>query len=590
MSTHHFRPGNWATRNPIAACLWQCRGLIGIAVLFGFGINLLMLAVPLYSMQVFDRVLSSGSQETLVFLSLIVVVCLVFTSMLQALRELLLTQTGRWIEDHLQDTVFRATAETSVVQPGIGAQPLRDLATVKGFVSSMAFVAAVDAPWAPIYFICVYIISIPIGVALSLSACVFIALALAAHYLPKSASERSGQLQTQALQTFDAMLRNAEITKAMGLVRNASQRWKDENCAAVEAAFSATNLGTLIGTVTRGLRTGLQLFLTGFSAWLVLSGHLSSGAIIAVSTLAGKALAPFDSAVSIHHGWSGFKLAYRRLVDIVSIAQHEPPKIRLPAPSGILSVESLSWQERQGQRWILRGVTFHLDAGCSLAVIGPSGSGKTTLARLLVGLMRPTIGHVRLDHAALEQWPPEQLGEAIGYLPQDVQLFSGTVAQNIARLDRNPDSDGVVAAAVMAGIHDLVLHLPHGYQTDIGVNGRTLSAGQRQRIALARCFYGHPKLMVLDEPNASLDREGEHALALALERAKKAGITTITISHRTRLLRQMDRILLLTAGEVRAYGAPSNILPKLVDPTQTIGASATPRSATVSRPPATVVP
>lgn len=559
------RPGRWAPRNPIAACLWQCRGLVGIAILFGFGINVLMLAVPLYSMQVFDRVLSSGSRETLLFLSLIVVACLVFMGLLQALRELLLTQTGRWIEDQLHDIVSRSTAEISLVQPSMGAQPMRDLSTVKNFVSSMAFVAAVDTPWAPIFFVSVYVISVPIGIALSLSACLFVGLALAAHYLPKSASEKSGQLQTQALQSFDAMLRNAEVIKAMGLFQSAGGRWKDQNEAAIEAAFSATNLGTLIGTVTRSLRTGLQLFLTGFSAWLVLSGHLSSGAIIAVSTLAGKALAPFDSAVSIHHGWSGFKLAYRRLVDVVSMAPQELPKTRLPEPKGAISVEKLSWQERRSQRWIVRGLTFELDVGEALAIIGPSGSGKTTLARLLVGVMHPTIGRVRLDQAALNQWPGDQLGSSIGYLPQDVQLFSGTVAENIARLAEDADSADVVSAAMMAGVHETILHLPQGYQTDIGPNGRSLSAGQRQRIALARCFYGNPRLIVLDEPNASLDRDGEVALAQALARARKAGVTTITVSHRSPLLRQMDKIMLLNNGEIRAFGPAKEILAKLGD-------------------------
>lgn len=549
--------------NPIKAALRQCRPLFWGAVWFSLFINLLMLAVPIYSLQVLDRVLTSNSTDTLIMLSIIVAAALVFMGLLQGLRAMVFAHISRWLDNSLSGEIVEKTVTLTLFRPAIGTQPVRDLGTIRNFVSSPALASAFDAPWAILFFIAVYIINVTLGIAVTLGACVLLILAILTEKIPSKQSAAANDSQIRANQSLDAILRNAEVVKAMGILPHAKRKFEDHNEENLRHAFSAKGTTTIISFSTRTLRLGLQVLITGLGAYLVIQGDLSAGAIVATSMIAGKALQPFDAAVSIFQGWVGVKKAYGRLIDMDMSVAEAGATTKLPDPVGRIDLDKITYQDRLSQRWILRGINIRIEPGEAIGIIGPSGSGKTTLARLLVGVLLPSSGAVRLDGAALGHWDPLQLGGLIGYLPQDVELFGGTVAENIGRLDPEASDQAVVAAARMAEVHDFILQLPEGYQTEIGRNGSSLSAGQRQRIGLARCFYGLPKLVVLDEPNANLDTEGEQALLQCLLNAREAGIATITIAHRPSILQKVDKILVLQAGEAKIFGPAEEVLAKM---------------------------
>jgi ATP-binding cassette, subfamily C, bacterial EexD len=349
----------------------------------------------------------------------------------------------------------------------------------------------------------------------------------------------------------------------MGMTAAATSVWRKHNDKTLTESYRAANIGTMISNATRSFRMGLQVLITGLGAWLVLKGEMSMGAIIAVNILSGKALTPFDASVAIYQGWTQVKKSHQRLKVVFDFQDTAKDNLALPAPKGAVALHNLAYQEPQSKRWLIKGISLDIPAGSSVGIIGPSGSGKTTLARLLVGVKYPTSGLIRLDGASLDQWRSDQLAVAIGYLPQDVELFSGTVAENIARMDQNAEASSIVEAAQLAGVHEYVLALPNGYQTHVGENGAAISAGQRQRIALARCFFGDPKLLILDEPNSNLDTEGEQALVQAMLTARQRGITMLLIAHRPALLHHVDQIVVLKAGEVAMHGPTREVLEKL---------------------------
>ena len=550
-------------QHPVKAALRECRPLFMSVFWFSFFINILMLAVPLYSLQVLDRVLSSGSTDTLLMLTIIVTSSLLFMGLLQGLRTLVFSQIGRWLDERLSMDTVEKTVGLALHKPGIGSQPLRDLAVIKSFLSSPAFASLFDAPWAIIYFITIYVINVTLGIVVTLGAAVLLILAFVAKKMPEKSATTANEEQVQAMQAFDAILRNAEVIQAMGLLQNAVQKWSAHQKEHLQLSFSVSNVSTVISSSTRTIRMGLQILLTGLGAYLALSGHMSSGSIVAVSMIAGRALAPFDAALSIYQSWVGVKKSYKRLGELEEVALEEHPGLTMPEPKGDVSIEKVTYQEGQNKHWILRGINIEVAAGESVGIIGPSGAGKTTLGRILVGVLRPTSGAVRLDGAVLDQWNPDQLGPLIGYLPQDVELFNGSIAENIARLDEGAEGEDVIRAAQLAEVHDFILQLPQGYHTKIGPHGTRLSAGQRQRIALARCFYGKPKLVLLDEPNANLDTAGEQALVQCLLNAKAEGITVFIIAHRPIVLQKVDKILVLHEGEAKLFGPAEEVLARL---------------------------
>lgn len=551
--------------DPIKAALLECRPLFMGALVFSLVINLLGLAVPIYSMQVLDRVLSSGSQNTLIMLTLIVAAAVLFSGLITTLRSVVFSQISRWLDDKISTETVHRTIALALRRPNIGSQPMRDLNTIRGFISSPTLMSLFDAPWAIIFFVVLFIINTTIGIVVSVSAVVLLGLAIVAQRAPSELTASSGDAQVKSMQALETVVRNAEVVQSMGMGEAATRVWREQNDLTLEDSYRAGNLGTIISNSTKTFRMGLQILITGLGAWLVINGQMSMGAIIAVNILTGKALAPFDAAVSIYQGWTTTNKAHCRLLAVLDYEEAQGPRLELPEPQGAISVKNAAFQEPRSKRWLLRGISLDIPAGSSIGLIGPSGSGKTTLSRLLVGVKKTTGGHVALDGASLDQWRADQRAAAIGYLPQDVELFSGTVAENIARMDASADDSAIVDAAKMAEVHEFILTLPDGYQTDIGSNGSALSAGQRQRIALARCFFGKPKVVVLDEPNSNLDTEGEQALVQAMLNAKAKMITIVVVAHRPALLHHVDQIAVLKGGEVALSGPAKEVLDKLTN-------------------------
>ncbi len=533
---------------------------------FGFFINLLMLAVSIYSMQVFDRVLGSGSLDTLLMLTIVVSIALIFMGVFQWLRSLVLSHVAHWFEEQLASSIAGKTLEVSLLKPTIGAQPVRDLATLKGFINSPGLCAAFDAPWAIVYFLVIFIINVTLGLVVTGAALLMVILNLVSERLPKKRILRAQDAQLAASEALDAVLRNAEIIKAMGFQRQALAKWQKTTTTGASESFAIANLSNVLVTIAKNFRLAVQTGLTGIAAWLAIRGDMSSGAIIGASILAGKALQPFDAFLPMYQGWTSARMAYKRLAEVIKAAEQlDTDKLQLPSPIGRITLDKITYQEKTSGRWILRGINVEFPAGEAIGIIGPSGSGKTTLARLIMGVLKPTSGSVRLDNADIAQWDHALLGRYLGYLPQDVELFDGSVADNIARLDPTYGDEEIVAAAKISQGHDYILQFPGGYQTEVGRYGAFLSAGQRQRVALARCFIGPVRVVVLDEPNSNLDTEGEQAFVETLLEAKEKGITTISIVHRPAVLQKVDKILVLHNGEAKMFGPAKEILDKLTN-------------------------
>lgn len=549
--------------NAVKAALYECRPLIFGALMLSFVINMLGLAVPIFSMQVLDRVLSSGSKNTLIMLTSIAIAAVVFSGLLTALRSTVFAQISRWLDDKIASNLVHQTIELAVARPSVGSQPARDLGTVRAFISSQTIGSILDAPWAIIFFIVLYMINVTIGLIITIAAIILLILAFLAQKVPSRLIAAAGDAQIRSIQSLDFVVRNAEVVKAMGMSVAATNRWRELNETSIEKGYHAGNLGTVISNLTKTLRMGLQIAITAVGAWLVINGQMSMGAIIAVNMLAGKALAPFDAAVAIYQGTTNTKKAYDRLKAVFKTQAENDRRVELPEPKGKVSVINLTYQHPVTKQILLKNISFEISSGKSIGIIGPSGGGKTTLARMLVNILSPSSGSVSLDGARLDQWQRAQLAAAIGYLPQDIELFTGTIAQNIARMEPEANDEDIVAAAQAAEVHEFILSLPAGYQTDVGPNGANLSGGQRQRIALARCFYGAPKLIVLDEPNSNLDTNGEQALVQAMLNAKQLEISMVIVAHRPALLHHVDQILVLKGGEVALAGDAKDVLDKI---------------------------
>lgn len=558
---------NKANPTPINIALNECRPLFLGMIWFSFFINLLMLAVPIYTMQVLDRVLNSGSQETLIFLTLIVCIALIFMGLLQAMRSFVFSQIARKVDDETSEIVVSAILALSLKKPSLGTQPLRDLSVLKSFISSPALTSLFDAPWAIIYFAVIYMINIQLGIAITIGAVILAILAVINYRVPKEKTDGANEAQIQANQHLDIMLRNAEVVKALGIRDTATQTWRENHKKHNFLSFRASNDTVTISSFTKIFRLSIQMMVTGFGAFLALSGGMSPGSMIAVSILSGKALQPFDAAVSIYQGITGVKQSFRRLQNLFKSVEEsglnlvdQKTKTELPEPLGRITIDKLSYQDKGSGKWLVKNIALTVEPGEIIGVVGPSGAGKTTLSRLLVGVLEPSVGAVRLDGAQLQNWDDKQLSHYLGYLPQDVELFSGTISDNIARLSKEAKDEDIVTAAQLAGVHDFILSLSDGYETNIGPNGIFLSAGQRQRVGLARCFFGNVKFAVLDEPNSNLDSEGENALVDCVLKAKAAGITTFMIAHRPTIMQKVDKLLVIQAGEQKHFGPREEVL------------------------------
>ena len=560
-SSRHVSCEEWAAVRSVIA---ELRPYLLFAGLFSFAINLLLLASPLYMLQVFDRVLTSRSNETLVVLTLGVAIALLAMAALDVVRSYLLAALGRTLDRLLGPKLFDGLlGEAARLGTREHAYALRDVNSLRTFLSGAGILALLDAPWLPIFLLVITLFHPLMGALAFVGATTMLLVAFANERLSREPMERAQEEGRRAARFTDGSLRNAEVVRALGMVQGLTSRWIELNERALRAQAQATRSSAALSGTSRFMRQFIQTAMLALGAYIVVDQQVSSGVMIAATILLGRALAPVEQLVS---GWRGLveaRAAWRRLTKLLDERPAEPAPTALPAPQGRLSVEKVVFGVRGVERPILRGISFSIEAGETLGIVGPSASGKSTLARLIVGVWRPHSGVVRLDGGDIALWPRESVGPYIGYLPQDVELFSGSVSENIARMGE-PDAERVIRAAQRAHVHELILRLPKGYDTPLGDAAAALSHGQRQRIALARALYGDPRLVVLDEPNANLDLEGDQALRATLRTLKDEGITVVVVAHHPSLLATADKVLVLREGAVDAFGAREEILPRVV--------------------------
>jgi ATP-binding cassette subfamily C protein EexD len=539
----------------IRGALARCRQSFVAVAVFSCGINVLFLVPAIYMLQVYDRVLTSGSQATLLMLTLIVLFLLATLGALEWVRTQIMVRVSQRIDALLGDRLFDLSFRQALVSGGVqsGAQPLQDLQGLRQFATGPGLLAFFDAPWVPLYLLVMFAMHPWFGWLGVLAAAALLAISIA-NERSTAALLKSANHEAMANQALLARtLRNAEAIEALGMIGHMRRRWKARNDRVLETQSRASAKGGRWITLSRWLRLTLQSLALGLGAYLALANEISAGMLIAGAILLGRALYPIDQLTGVWKQFVNAREQYVRLNDWLRRIPHAPNRMSLPAPTGRVSVESVTVIPPGAQLPALRSVSFEIAAGEIVGVVGPSAAGKTTLARTLLGVWPTTQGKVRLDGADVYGWSRTELGPHLGYLPQDVELFDGTIAENIARFGES-DSEKVVAAARLAGVHEMVLKFPQGYDTVVGPSGGVLTGGQRQRIALARALYGDPKLVVLDEPNSSLDDAGDSALLAALLALKARRATVVIISHRTGVLPAIDKLLVLKEGQVAAFG------------------------------------
>jgi PrtD family type I secretion system ABC transporter len=573
-------PAQKHSRGEIAAVLLASRAAFASTALFSCLVNILMLTGPLFMLQVYDRVLTSGSVPTLVALTGIVIALYAYYGFLEYLRARILVRIGRRVEERLRDRVFDSMAEHALRRTqGIGGQPINDLATIRQFLSGQGPFAFLDMPWVPIYLLVIFLMHWLLGVAAVIAAIVIFILAIWSEKATRGPLAEANSAMVKSSIMTDESRRNSEALHSLGMRGPIRKKWSDMQQVALDHQTVANDVGGSLSAASRVLRLMVQSGILALGAYLALQHEISAGAMIAASIIMGRALAPVEQAVASWQQFLGFRKAIERLGSILASVPAITNRMKLPAPTGKLEVENLIVQMAGTEKPVLHGITFTVEPGKGIGVIGPTGAGKSTLARALVGVMPITRGTVRLDGATHDQRDIDEAGKLIGYLPQDIQLFDGTAAQNIARFDMTADPAKIVQAAQLANVHDLIMRLPMGYDTPLGENGARLSAGQRQRVALARCLFGDPVLFVLDEPNSNLDAEGEAALDRAIRVSMERGASVVVIAHRPSALASIQQILVLSEGRTVALGPRDEILKKVLNRPATGGAKAAPPSA-----------
>ena len=548
--------------SPLTSLLRAMRGQWPALFVLSFLSNILLLTSSIYMLQVFDRVLSSGSVDTLLWLTVIALVAIATYGVLEYARRMVLNRTGAWLEAELAPHVIRRAIAARLAR-GRSEADLNDVADVRNFVAGDAILAFFDAPWTPVFIAVIWLMHPLLGVIAIAGAVVLLAVALLNDAMTRKRTAAAGQRVRSARRDAGQFIGNAETLAALGMVGAVVQRWRAGHAAGETLGRAAGDMTVLLFNISRGLRLGLQVAILGAAAWLVLQGEMTAGGMIAASIILSRALSPVERAISAWRSYGSYRAAKGRLAQLFAATRAPEERIELPRPKGQISLHNVSLMAPATGNPILKGIGFQLAAGQVCGVLGPSGSGKTSLCKLLVGAWAPSMGVIRLDGADVADWDSERLGAYLGYLPQSVELFSGTVAENIARLGAVDDQD-VLRAAQAAGAHEMFLSLPEGYETDIGQFADQISGGQRQRIGLARALYGDPAVIVLDEPNSNLDGMGEAALLKALQGVKERGATVIIVSHLPHLLRLTDHILVLKDGAMARFGARDEILQEMM--------------------------
>jgi ATP-binding cassette subfamily C protein len=554
-----------STHPDLAAALRECRRAFRSVALFSGMVNLLMLAGPLYMLQIYDRVLSSRSVPTLVALSLFLVGAYAFQGALDLIRSRVVVRAAAVLDRRLALAVHGAVIRLALAnrQGGETPQPVRDLDQIRTFLTSAGPIAIVDLPWVPVFLTICFLIHPWLGLAATVGGVALFTMTLLTERASRTPARVAAQDAGRRSIMMEAQRRSGETVMAMGMAGALAQRWAQVNNRYIAATGRLSDIAGSLGSVSKVLRLLLQSVILGLGAYLVLRQELTAGAMVAASIMMGRALAPIETAIANWRAFVAARQSITRLSEALTRAAPRRAATALPKPSRSLEVEHVTVAAPGGTTPIVTGARFALKAGEAVGIIGPSGAGKTSLVRALVGIWRPAKGSVRLDGAALDQWDAEALGRHVGFISQTVELFDGTVAENIARMSVAPDVEAVLRAARAAGAHDMILRLTSGYDTPIGEGGEALSGGQRQRIALARALYGDPFLVVLDEPNSNLDSEGEAALLQAIAGAKARGAIVVLIAHRPFVLSVCDHILVLANGMQVEFGARNEMMRKI---------------------------
>jgi ATP-binding cassette subfamily C protein len=535
-------------------------------IVFSFFINILAFVGPLYMLQIYDRVITSRNIATLIALTVIAAFLLIVFALLEKVRSAVLVRIGVLFSARTRSPLFNAVLRGTLLQPDAGhAQALRDLDTLREFLTGSGLIAFCDAPWVPIFVASCFILHPWYGIVATAGAILIFMFALANELLTRKELKSASISAVKAASYASATFRNAEVLHAMGMLDGLRSRWLARQDEGLKLQAVASDRAGHLVAASKFIRAFLQVAILGVGAYLSIIQESTPGAMIAASIIMGRALAPVEIAVANWKGFIAARAAYDRIRKLLGILPEEPRKMALPDPEGAISVENVIAAPPGGKEAVLRGISFALQPGEILGVVGPSAAGKSSLARVLVGVWPSAVGKVRIDGADITQWNVDQLGRHIGYLPQDVELFSGTIAENISRFG-DQDAEKIIAAAKLAGVHDMIQLMPAGYNTQIGEGGHALSGGQRQRVALARALYGKPALVVLDEPNASLDSDGEAALLAAVQELRQEGCTLFLITHKTNILAIVDKIMVLAGGQIQGYGTRDQILSKLLGP------------------------
>jgi ATP-binding cassette subfamily C protein len=558
------RPASSELADALGACR---RAFIAIALFSGMS-NILMLSGALFMLEIYDRVLPSRSLPTLFGLLILVAGLYGAQGLIDMIRSRILVRVGHSLDETMSSRVYDAIVRLplKIGAKGDGTQPIRDLDAVRGFLSGSGPVAFFDLPWMPVYLAICFLFHVYLGLTALAGAIVLITLTVITEIKTRRPTRSAAQFAVARNALLEASRRNAEAITAMGMAGRVSKHWNDLNRNFVASSGRASDVGGGLGAFSKVLRLLLQSTILAVGAYLVIDQESTPGIMIAASILGARALAPVDLAIANWRGFVGARQSWQRLSRLLG---HLPPKadpMPLKPPAHTLVVQNAAVTPPGQPRIVCQDVNFTLAAGKALGVIGPTASGKSSLARMLVGVWTPARGTVRLDGATLDQWSPEALGQHMGYVPQDVELFNGTVAQNIARFEDPPDADAVIAAAHAAGVHDLIINLPDGYETVVGEQGSALSAGQAQRIALARALYRDPFLVVLDEPNSNLDAEGDEALTRAILGLRARGAITVVVAHRPSAIAGVDYILIMAKGRQQQFGPKEEILTRLTPP------------------------
>jgi ATP-binding cassette, subfamily C, bacterial len=536
------------------------------AVIFSFFLNLLLFVSPLYMLQIYDRVLGTRNLVTLGGITIIAAILLMVWAALETLRSRLLVRAGMLFDERFAAPMFRVVHRGLLRQPGaFSGQYLRDIDVIREFFTGAGLIAFCDLPWFPVYVGVAYLMHPWFAGLAIVGGIVTLFLALLNEVMTRKTLLAASKANMTAGNSAGAAFRNIEVVHAMGMLEAMVGRWDRHHREVLGLQAQASDRAGAIVASTKFFRMFLQTGILGLGAYLAVEHEITAGAMIAASIIIGRALQPIELAVGNWKSFLAAREAFGRMKLLFHAVGVEPQRMSLPNPKGLLAVENVVAAAPGGQTAILKGISFKLGAGELLGIVGPSAAGKSSLARVLVGVWQVAAGAVRLDGYELSHWDPQDLGKHLGYLPQDIELFAGTVAENIARFGV-VDNEAVIAAAELAGCHELIQNLPDGYNTNIGDSGQILSGGQRQRIALARCLYRSPSFIVLDEPNANLDSAGEEALLMAIQRLRAAGTTIVLITHKINILSLVDRIMIMGDGMVQAFGSRDEVLRRLTGP------------------------